>query len=203
MRRPLVSGIACLAVSVCPVFARDAEALEQSVNVPTASVMSFQFQNFHPPNFHNTPADRSFLQFGAAVPNELGSISNIVRLILSYITEVPGGENGFRAITLFPQNLLSAGAENAQPDVNLSTLQPFVNASLGISWFLGISVMTFVYCRENGDFTSVPQGAQLSKLVKTGGLPVQCFLSCERNLYDSGNSPKETIVVSAKLLVPG
>lgn len=103
---------------------------------------------------------------------------------------------------LFNQNLFSLGNDSAIPDVNISTLQPIVNVSLGSGWSAGTSEMTFAYDWNDNKFTSVPLGVKVSKLTKMGGLPVQFQLSYEHNFYDTGTGPENTIGLTVKLLVP-
>jgi hypothetical protein len=62
--------------------------------------------------------------------------------------------------------------------------------------------MTVVYDWDRSEFTSLPIGLKVSKLTKLGGVPVQWQLSYERNFYDTGTGPQDTIGLTAKLLVP-
>lgn len=86
--------------------------------------------------------------------------------------------------------------------MNVSTLQPIINYPLGNGWALGTSEMVFTYDWDSSEFVSLPIGVKLSKLVKMGGVPVQWQLSYERDYYDSGTGPKDTVGLTAKLLIP-
>lgn len=103
---------------------------------------------------------------------------------------------------LFNQNIFTVAGDDARPDVNLSTLQPILNVELGSGWSVGTSEMTFVYDWERSEFTALPVGIKLSKLTQPGRLPVQWQLSYERDFYDRGTGPRDTIGLTAKLLVP-
>lgn len=105
-------------------------------------------------------------------------------------------------VGLFNQNILTVGGNNSKPDVNISTLQPILSVPFGTGWSIGTSDMTFVYDWDRSEFTSVPLGVKVSKLTKISGLPVQWQLSYERNFYDTGSGPRDTIGLTVKLLVP-
>lgn len=109
---------------------------------------------------------------------------------------------GWGLARLFNQNILTVAGDNTRPDVNISTLQPIVSYTLGQGWSVGTSDMTVVYDWDRSEFTSLPIGLKVSKLTKLGGVPVQWQLSYERNFYDTGTGPQDTIGLTAKLLVP-
>lgn len=230
------------------------QSLESQASDPTASLMSFQFQDFYSPNLYNNSGSQNVTQFRAAVPFTLGGINNIARLTLPYVTRNAAGASGMGDATLFSmatfdrswgrfgigvvallptgtdgisaqkwglgpamgfiaqkkwglaglfnQNILTVAGDDAQPDVNISTLQPILNHSLGGGWSVGTSDMSFVYDWDRDKFTSLPLGVKVSKLTKINGLPVQWQLSYERNFYDTGSGPRDTIGLTAKLLVP-
>lgn len=103
---------------------------------------------------------------------------------------------------MFCQNILTIAGDDDCPDINISTLQPIINVSLQNGWSVGTSEMTFTYDWDRTEMVSIPVGVTVSKQTKLAGRPVQWQLSHERNLYDSGVAPKETIGLTAKLLVP-
>ncbi|NIZ63366.1 hypothetical protein DL239_20580 [Sedimentitalea sp. CY04] len=237
-------------------FAQDSggQSLQSQASDPTASLMSFQFQDFYSPNLHNIAGSQNVAQFRAAVPFTLGGVNNIARLTLPYVTRNAAGRSGLGDATLFNmatfnrswgrfgvgvvallptgadgisaekwglgpamgfiaqenwglfgvfnQNILTVGGDDARPDVNISTLQPILSHSLGNGWSVGSSDMSFVYDWDRDEFTSLPLGAKVSKLTKINGMPVQWQLSYERNFYDTGSGPRDTIGLTAKLLVP-
>lgn len=235
-----------------------AGAKEQSVasqaSDPTASLMSFQVQNFYSPTLHNTSGAQNIIQFRGAIPYQLGGVNNIARLTLPFYTDSVSGQRGISDATifnlatfdrswgrfgagvvallptgasglsaekwgigpaagfvarpdwglvgLFNQNILTVGGDDSRPDVNLSTLQPILSYPLQNGWSVGTSDMTFVYDWEADEFTSLPLGAKVSKVAKVGGKPMQFQLSYERNFYDEGVGPEDTIGLTVKLLVP-
>jgi hypothetical protein len=103
---------------------------------------------------------------------------------------------------VFNQNLFSVAERFDGPDVSVSTLQPIVNYSLGQGWSVGTSEMNFVYDWDKGEFTSIPLGIKLAKLVRFGKTPVQFQVNYEHNFYDNGIAPADTIGMTVKLLLP-
>lgn len=102
----------------------------------------------------------------------------------------------------FNQNLFTVAGDDDRPDVNLSTIQPVLNYTLGNGWSAGTSEMVVVYDWEAGDFSSLPLGVKLSKLVRGNGLPWQWTLSYEHNFDDDAVSAADTVSFTFKLLVP-
>lgn len=249
---------ATLALAAAPAFAQsDGQDLASAANDPTASLMSFQFQDFYVSDFYNqNDATQNTLQFRAAVPFKIGSTSNIARLTLPYLTETPSGNSGLSDATLFNltvfdqawgrwgagavallptgkdglsaekwglgpaagftarpgwglwgvfnQNIFTFAGDDDRPEVNLSTIQPLLNIPLGQGWSAGLSDMTFVYDWDAGEFTSLPLGVKLSKLTRPGAgrVPVQYQVSYERNFYDDGAAPRDTLGFTVKFLLP-
>jgi hypothetical protein len=103
---------------------------------------------------------------------------------------------------LFNQNLFHVGGEQAlgQADVNVSTFQPILNHKLGHGWSIGFSEMQIAYDWEDGRFSSLPLGVQLSKLERFGTQPVQFSLQYEHNFADSQLAPSDTIRATIKFL---
>jgi hypothetical protein len=77
------------------------QSLDQAASDPTASLMSFQLQDFYTYDYHNSGETANRLQFRAAIPFQLGGTSNIARLTLPYFTDSPSGADGFSDATLF------------------------------------------------------------------------------------------------------
>ncbi|MCK2184135.1 hypothetical protein [Halomonas getboli] len=78
------------------------DSLGSEANDPTASVMSFQLQDFYTYKYHNlSDGDGNRLQFRAAVPFTLGGYSNIFRLTAPYVTDSPNDASGWSDMTLF------------------------------------------------------------------------------------------------------
>lgn len=242
------------AASAQDVAPSQGQSLSSQASDPTASLMSFQLQNFYSPNLHNTAADQNVLQFRAAIPFELGGINNIARLTIPFVTDSASGSTGLGDATvfnllafdrdwgrfgvgavallptgadgvsaekwgigpafgfvarptwglagLFNQNILTVAGDDDRPDVNISTLQPIISVPVGNGWSAGTSDMTLVYDWDRSEFTSLPLGVKVSKLTKPGGQPVQWQVSYERNFFDEGVAPEDTIGFTVKLLVP-
>lgn len=234
--------------------AQDGQSLQNAASDPTASVMSFQVQDFYTPNVHNSAATANTVQLRAAIPFQAFGLNHIARVTVPYATQTASGASGLGDVTLFDlvtfdrpwgrfgvgavallptgttgistekwglgpaagfvaqpswglaglfnQNLFSVGGDNTRPDFNLSTFQPTLNVPLGQGWSVGSSDMTFVYDWDRSEFTSLPLGVKINKMTKISGHPVLWSLSYERNYYDTGTGPKDTIGLIAKLLVP-
>lgn len=256
--RSLKPLVACLAFAgvASATLAQDSgsQSLASQASDPTASLMSFQFQDFYSPNMYNSSGSQNVAQFRAAVPFALGGVNNIARVTLPYVTRnaagrsglgdatlfnlatfdrswgrfgigavalLPTGADGISAekwglgpaaglvaqkdwglLGLFNQNIFTVAGDDSRPDVNISTLQPILSVPLGNGWSVGTSEMTFVYDWDRDEFTSLPLGVKISKLTTINSLPVQWQLSYERNFYDTGSGPRDTIGLTAKLLVP-
>jgi hypothetical protein len=102
---------------------------------------------------------------------------------------------------LFNQNVFSFSGGDKQ-DVNLSILQPIFNYSLPDKWSIGTSEMNLVYDWEQDDWTALPLGMKLAKLIKFGALPVQFAGSYEYNFADDYITPEWTFTLTAKFLFP-
>jgi len=93
---------AAIVLAAVPLKAQESgQSLDQAASDPTASLMSFQIQDFYTYNYHNSGETANRLQFRAAIPFELGGTSNIARLTLPYITTSPSGADGLSDATLF------------------------------------------------------------------------------------------------------
>lgn len=102
---------------------------------------------------------------------------------------------------LFNQNLFSFSGGGEQ-EVNVSILQPIINYSLPGKWSIGTSEMNLVYDWEQDDWTALPVGMKLAKLVKFGALPVQFVGSYEYNFADDYITPEWTLNFTVKFLFP-
>jgi hypothetical protein len=102
----------------------------------------------------------------------------------------------------FNQNLFTVAGEDRRPDVDISTLQPILNIGLGDGWSTGLSEMVVTYDWNAGEFTALPLGVKLSKLVRIGDAPVQFTVSYEHDFYDQGVRPSDTVSFTVKLLLP-
>jgi hypothetical protein len=102
---------------------------------------------------------------------------------------------------LFSQNLFSFSGGGEQ-EVNVSILQPILNYSLPNKWSIGTSEMNLVYDWEQDDWSALPVGMKLAKLVKFGALPVQFVGSYEYNFADDYVTPESTLNFTVKFLFP-
>jgi len=134
-----VLTLVCLGVTA-PALAHETSAAGQSLSSqasdPTASLMSFQLQDFYAPNLHNSTGSQNILQFRAAIPFELGGINNIARLTIPDVTDSANGQTGIGDATLF--NLLAFDREWGRFGVGAVALLP--TGADGISaekWGLG------------------------------------------------------------------
>ena len=102
----------------------------------------------------------------------------------------------------FLQNLFSFAGEGDREDVNLSILQPILNLALPHKWSIGTSEMNLVYDWERGQWTALPLGVKVAKLLRPGGMPLQLAGSYEYNFDDDEAAPQWTVELSVKLLFP-
>jgi len=86
--------------------------------------------------------------------------------------------------------------------VNVSIFQPILNYSLPDKWSVGTSEMNLVYDWERDDWTALPLGVKLAKLVKFGQLPVQFVGSYEHNFADDYAAPAWKFNFTVKFLFP-
>jgi hypothetical protein len=90
---------------------------------------------------------------------------------------------------VFNQNLFSFAGDDDREDVDVSILQPIVSYSLPNKWSLGTSEMNVTYDWEKSDWTVLPLGVKLAKLVKFGNMPVQFSGAYEYNFADDYVAP--------------
>ena len=102
----------------------------------------------------------------------------------------------------FNQNLFSFAGDGNREDVNVSILQPIINYSLPDKWSIGTSEMNVTYDWKKSDWTALPLGVKLAKLVKFGKLPVQFSGAYEYNFADDYVAPQWTVNFTVKFLFP-
>ncbi len=102
----------------------------------------------------------------------------------------------------FNQNLFSFAGDGKRQDVDVSIVQPIVNYSLPDKWSIGTSEMNITYDWNEDDWTALPLGVRLAKLVKIGKLPVQFSGAYEYNFADAYVGPKWTMNLTVKFLFP-
>lgn len=103
---------------------------------------------------------------------------------------------------VFNQNLFSFAGNDDREDVTLGIIQPIVNYSLPHHWSIGTSEMNITYDWEKDDWTALPLGVKVAKLVKFGQLPVQFSGAYEYNFQDDYVAPEWTINFTLKFLFP-
>lgn len=114
----------------------DAQSLAQAASDPTASLMSFQLQDFWSVNLHGSDESRNLAQFRAAIPFEAFGYSNIARLTLPAVTDGPGVDAGLADATLF--NLVTFDRDWGRFGVGAVALLPTGGETRGAEqWALG------------------------------------------------------------------
>lgn len=103
---------------------------------------------------------------------------------------------------VFNQNLFSFAGDSDRDDVGASIIQPIFNVSLANKWSIGVSEMNITYDWEKSDWTSLPLGIKLNKMVRLGKLPTMFSGSYEYNFQDDYVSPEWTINFTVKFLFP-
>jgi hypothetical protein len=101
--RALVAA-ACAIGSAAPVVAQPANSVEDlaaQATDPTASLMSFQLNDWYTANFRGIDDSLNQIVFRAAIPFALGSTNHIFRITQPYVTSSPSGATGFADTTIF------------------------------------------------------------------------------------------------------
>lgn len=98
------AGALCMAAALLSspqVILAQEQSLSSQASDPTASLMSFQLQDFYSYNLTNSDDELNIVQFRAAIPFTIGGVNNITRLTLPYITQSASGATGWSDATLF------------------------------------------------------------------------------------------------------
>ncbi|MGD9018047.1 MAG: hypothetical protein PVH30_11720 [Desulfobacterales bacterium] len=103
---------------------------------------------------------------------------------------------------VFNQNLFTVDGDKDRKDVNISNIQPIISYSLPRQWSIGTSEMNFLYDWEEDDWTAIPFGLKLAKLVTLSGMPVQFSGAYEYNFKDDYITPEWTVNFTVKFLFP-
>ncbi len=77
------------------------DALAAQATDPTASLMSFQLNDWYTASFHGIDDSANQVVFRAAIPFALGDTSHIFRITQPYFTSSPSGATGFADTTIF------------------------------------------------------------------------------------------------------
>ena len=91
-----------LLLSCCLVHADEtADELAAKATDPTASLMSFQLNDWYTASLHDVGGDANQLVFRLAIPFSLAAVNQIFRVTAPYDTSSPGGDSGLSDITIF------------------------------------------------------------------------------------------------------
>ncbi|BBO90726.1 hypothetical protein [Desulfosarcina ovata] len=103
---------------------------------------------------------------------------------------------------VFSQNVFSVAGDDDREEVNASIVQPILNYSLPAKWSVGLSEMNLTYDWEKNDWTSLPLGLKVGKLVKISGHPVTFTFTGEYDFQDDYVGPEWTVNLTVKFLFP-
>jgi hypothetical protein len=116
--------------------APSSDELSAQATDPTASLMSFQLNDWYVPRYHATDDTSNQLVFRAAIPFEVAGVPNIFRVTLPYATSSPGGRSGFGDTQVF--NLTVFGAPWGRWGAGISGSVPTGEAGLSAEkWSAG------------------------------------------------------------------
>ena len=99
-----VLAMACAIAPSQPARAQAApgnDELAAQATDPTASLMSFQLNDWYTANFHGLDDSLNQVVFRAAIPFALGDTRHIFRVTQPYVTSSPSGATGFADTTIF------------------------------------------------------------------------------------------------------
>jgi hypothetical protein len=116
----LFSSALCIAA-----FAQDRpsdDQLSAQATDPTASLMSFQLNDWYTANFHGTGGSANQVVYRMAIPFALGQTNQIFRVTQPYVTSSPSGATGFTDTTVF--DLVVFGAPWGRWGVGISGTLP-------------------------------------------------------------------------------
>jgi hypothetical protein len=134
-----------------------ADALAAKATDPTASLMSFQFNDWYAPSVRGTPDALNQLVFRAAIPFETAGVKQIFRVTQPVVTSSPG-RTGFADVSVFnlavfdrPWGRWGAGIAGSLPTgaAGLSSDKWSFGPSLGFvngsnpSWRYGVFVQSY------------------------------------------------------------
>jgi hypothetical protein len=103
---------------------------------------------------------------------------------------------------VFNQNLFTIAGNNDREGVDVSIIQPIISYSLPDKWSIGTSDMNITYDYKQNDWTVLPLGIKLAKMVNLGGLPVQFSGAYEYNFANDYVAPEWTVNFTVKFLFP-
>jgi len=101
----ILTGVLAFALTAAaPALAQQADSADElsaKATDPTASLMSFQLNDWYTANFRDTGGSANQVVFRMAIPFVLGDRPNIFRLTQPYVTSSPSGATGFTDTTVF------------------------------------------------------------------------------------------------------
>ncbi|MHC4521086.1 MAG: hypothetical protein ACYTAS_21035 [Planctomycetota bacterium] len=101
------------------------------------------------------------------------------------------------------QNVWDFAGDDDEPDVNLFTLQPFVNYNLDDGWYLtSAPIITADWEADSSDTWTVPVGGGIGKLHRFGKQPVDFKIAGYWNAETPENGADWSIQFTVKLLFP-
>lgn len=129
-------GVAATLFALPEAVLAQEQSLSSQASDPTASLMSFQLQDFYSYNLTNSEDELNIAQFRAAIPFTIGGVNNIARLTLPYITQSASGDTGWSDATLF--NVAAFDRKWGRIGVGAVALLPTGSDGLGAEkWGLG------------------------------------------------------------------
>ena len=100
-------------------------------------------------------------------------------------------------------NVWSVGGDSDRDDVNLMTLQYFVNYNMGKGWAVGTSPVILANWEADSDNTwTIPWGLQVSKVTKIGKQPVNLLLGFYKNSEQPDGGADQQVRFQFNFLFP-
>ncbi|MFW2374109.1 MAG: neuromedin U [Gammaproteobacteria bacterium] len=100
-------------------------------------------------------------------------------------------------------NLWSIAGDDDRADVNLLTLQYFVNYNLGEGWAIGTAPIISANWEADSDNTwTIPWGLQVSKITRIGSQPVNLLLGYYTNSEHPDNGAESQLRLQLNFLFP-
>jgi hypothetical protein len=115
----------CTSLGIGPALAQQDSSVDElaaQATDPTASLMSFQLNDWYTANFHGIDDSLNQVVFRAAIPFTLGETKQIFRITQPYVTSSPSGATGFADTTIF--DLVVFGAPWGRWGVGISGTLP-------------------------------------------------------------------------------
>ncbi len=101
-------------------------------------------------------------------------------------------------------NIWSFAGDNSRPDVNVMTIQPFINYNIGDGWSVGGGpIITANWEATSGNKWTVPVGGGFDKLFKLGNQPVKGTVKAYYNVVRPDGGPEWQLQLKLTWLFPG